>query len=86
MTISTVVTRGYGSFGTIAFVTTRGYSIGAVAAASASLLMTEDDDRVSAFVHRNSYVSNPTERGHYVSYDGPKPWLGKGWGDGGPTR
>ena len=28
MSIATVVTRGYGSFGTIAFVVTAGYSIG----------------------------------------------------------
>ena len=32
MSIATVVTRGFGSFGTIAFVVTAGYSIGAAVA------------------------------------------------------
>ena len=31
MSIATVVTRGFGTFGTIPFVVTRGYSIGAAA-------------------------------------------------------
>ena len=31
MSIATVVTRGYGTFGTIPFVVTRGYSIGEAA-------------------------------------------------------
>lgn len=55
-----------------------------VSAINAILFATEDDDRILASIHRNSYIPNPTERGHYISRHAPKPWLG-GLGEG-PTK
>lgn len=55
-----------------------------VSAINAFLSAIEQDDRIFASVHRNSYIPNPTERGHYISRHAPKPWLG-GLGEG-PTK
>lgn len=64
MSIATVVTRGYGSFGSIAEVVTRGYTIGEVVVADIdthSVVWAVAEDRAVAGVKFDSVVGTKPE-------------------------